>query len=311
MPHSSRIRLSLLALLALVAAAPVRAQEPEPPARDQEPPAPEPVTQESTAPPVPGHAPPRFALSVSVGRLGDRALQSQTVIAARRDAAGTVLETTTLTRGLDAEGGVEVGLAGLMSLGRVWALRLGAGIGRTSFDVDYSGEDEIFVAAASHLAAGEETEVTVVSVEGALRMRLASSRRAQPYLELGAASMHWTSSTPLPGAASLSDGVHRLAGTAAVGMIVPVRDRLSAQIHGSVRTYRTPLDPAAVDTEGPASSTLAITFADPETAPFADPALELTTAFRLDLGIRMAFGVSRAADQAPATRPEPAPPAVP
>lgn len=243
----------------------------------------------TAATPAP-HAPARFSLALSVGGLGDRTLQSQTVLAERRNAAGTVLETATLGRSMEAEGGVEVGLTGTLSLGPTWAVRVGAGLGFTTFGVAYNGDDELFVTAAGHLAEREAVDVTVVALDAALRMRIPSTRRAQPYLELGATSMTWRGASPMAGAPELEDGVHRVAGLAAAGVIVPVRNRLAAQLRISSRTYRTPVGISPAGEPGVRSSTLVTTFAAPESRPFADPALELTTALRLDVGLSLGLG---------------------
>lgn len=298
---------SALAVGALVAG-PAHAQQPD----AQQPEAQDPEAQEPDEPPREplGAGVPRFAIAVMVGTLGERPIQSQPVLAERRDAAGTVLETATLTRSIAGDGGIEAAVQGELSLGPVWALRLGLGAGRTRFAPEYRGEEDIFVAAADHLAAGEGAAVTVLTIEGALRMRIPSSRRAQPYLELGAAALRWQSSTPFAGGADLSGGANRLAGVAAAGLVVPIRDRLSARIHGSARAYRTPLNPVSPGTRGPTSSTLAISFLAPETAPFADPGQELITALRLDIGLSAGLGaLATAPDPPPA--PEPAPPPAP
>lgn len=293
---AATLALAALATLAAFTAAPLPAQQPErTDPRTQEPrervPQDEVPDQDTAAAAVPAPYPPaRFSLALSLGGLGNRPLQSQTVLAERRDAAGTVLGSAILGRSMDAEGGFEVGIAGTLSLGPTWAVRVGAGLGRTTFGVAYNGDDDLFVTAAGHLAGREAVYVTLVTLDAALRMRIPSTRRAQPYLELGAASMTWRGSSPLAGAPALDDGVHRIAGTAAAGVVVPVRNRMAAQLRVSSRTYRTPVGTTPAGDPGVSSSTLAITFAAPETRPFADPALELTTALRLDLGLSLALG---------------------
>ncbi len=288
MPRALAIMLALA--LAVTPAPPLAAQEaPEPREQGDE----EPVQEQpapAAAPATPPPPVPSFSVSLTFGAMGDRPLQGQPVLAERRDAAGNVLQSASLGRSLEAEGGFEVGISGLMTLDPAWAVRLGAGIGRTTFGVSYNGEDDVFVAAAGHLAAGEATPVTIVVLEGALRLRIPSTRQAQPYLELGATSIRWHADSPLSGADGIEDGVHRLAGTAAVGVEIPLRDRLSARLHASARTYRTPLDVTSAGTESASSPTLSVTFADPAATLFADAAQELTTAFRLDLGLTLAFG---------------------
>lgn len=237
----------------------------------------------------PSHAPPRFVLSLTVGTLGIGTVQSQPVIVTRHDPAGEVLESATLRRTLEAEGGFRVAAGGLISLDPTWAVRLAGAVGRTTIEPGYAGEPAQLVRDAAALGS-QDADVTLLVAEAALRMRIASSRRAQPYLEVGTAVTRWHSGSAPAGATDLADGVGRMGGLAAVGVEVPYSDRLSARLQATTRFSRTPVDPVPAGTEVPADSTLTVTFAAPEARPFADRSHELVSGIRLELGVSLGLG---------------------
>lgn len=303
----------LTALLVVGGSSPVDAQEPDtvPDTTRQEP---------AIAPTAPAYVPPRFALSLSVSTFGFNTLQSQPVLArdplaahaegsstprdwwwpeSRATALGTVMDSSTLGRSVEAEGGFQVGASGVLGLGPVWAVRLGAAVGRTTLRTRYEGEDTPLQGAASRLAGTEASDATVLSAEAALRMRLPSARQARPYLEVGASAIHWQAGAPLPGAPGLGAGVRRFGGLAALGVDVPFSHRLAATAQATRRVFRTPLDPAPAGTAAASSSTVDLTFRSPPADLFADGARELSSALRLELGITMGLGGAVAAPPDP------------
>lgn len=269
-------------------------------AQDQDTLPPDTAAEEPSAtPPAPDYSPPRLALSVTVGRLGFGTLQRQPVMARRVTAAGEVVDSTVLSRAVEAGSGLQVGVSGVLHIDRIWAIRLGTSVGRTTVRPEYEGEAALFAATAARLAETEATEATLLTVEAALRMRIPSSHWAQPYVELGGSAMRWRTGTGIAGTPALEDGVQRLGGMAAVGLDVPVGDRIAVRFQATSRVFRTPADPAPAGLQGPASSTMTLTFTRPEPEPFADPYRELTTTLRLELGVSLALGGTVAAPRDP------------
>lgn len=310
--------LRIVALLAAVGSVPVGAQEPdtipdpsdprqwpERPERQERPDQPQDTAsrQPSTRSPAAlSYIPPRFAFSVTASTFGFDELQSQPVVLKRQDAAGMVLDSAFMTRSVEAEGGFQIGASGLMSLGAGWAVRAGAALGWTTLRPRYRGEETLFETAGRRIAASEEADATVVTGEAALRMRLPSSRRAQPYLEIGASAIEWRieSSPGFPGAGA---NIRRFGGLAGIGLEIPFSERLSARAQATQRVFRTPLDAVPAGTEGSVRATTAVEFAASPADLFADAARELSTGLRLELGVSL--GVGRAV-KAPTDRAEPA-----
>lgn len=241
-------------------------------------------------PPRPEYVPPRYALSVVAGRTGGGTVQEQPIVAVRFDAGGAVADSAILQRVLVADGGFQAGVSAVVSLAPGWAVRLGAGAGRLTLRPRYDGGDSTFTAAASAIADTEASDVSLFFVEGALRMRLFTRRRPQPYLELGASSVRWTADDPPAGAPDLADGVTRFAALAAVGVLIPFNDHLSGRVQVETRAFRAPVEPSPAGASIPATDSLTLTFAAPGAGPFADSAHELFSTTRLDIGLSFGFG---------------------
>lgn len=247
------------------------------------------------------YVPPRAAFAITINRPSAGRLQSQPVLARLLSEGGEVRDTALLERAVEVDGALELGVSSVWTLGPGWALRLGAGIGRLTIRPRYLVEDTAFARATGALAADEASDATTIFLEGALRMRIASDRRAQPYLELGAAALRWESADQLAGDPGLHDGVTRIAPMAAVGAVIPVKGRLSAALQLSTRALRTPAPSAATGTSGSSNESIAITFADPARTRFADSTHELVSMLRLDVGVSMGIGGGLSTSSASAT----------
>lgn len=276
----SRGTLLGVAILALGGMAPLDAQIPDTLPRD---------SAAQPPPAAPAYVPPRFALSVTLGTLGFGTLQRQRVLATRVNSAGEALDSAVLNRAVEAERGLQLGVSGVFHIDRTWAVRLGVGVGRTTVRPEYKGEADLFTAAAGRLAATEASDATLMMLEAALRMRVPSVRRAQPYVEVGGTVMHWKAGA-VAGTPKLDDGVQRMGAVAAAGVDVPLTERLAGRLQATSRVFRTPVDPAPAGMAGPGTSTMTLTFMRPETDPFADDSHELTTTLRLELGISLGIG---------------------
>ena len=255
--------------------------------------------------PRPPYVPPRLAVSVTAGWLSFGELQNQGVRAERLDEAGTATQEASLERSLTAEDGVQVGASVLLGLARAWAVRLGVTVGKASLAAGYSGE-EPWEGDVGGLPVGPSADLSVLSGEGALRFRMRSSRRFQPYAELGLGAIRLTAADPVfPGAAGLS-GRTSVSVVAGVGAVVPIRGRLAGRLQATGHFFRTPAGTAEAGAPVAAGDTLRVTFQGPSAGPFADPAIELLRAVRFDLGLSVEVGSIRRTD-APAALPS-APP---
>lgn len=281
-----------------------RAALPRDQERDQE----RPVAD--TTPPAPDTLPepapyvaPRFAVGLTFGTAGLGTLQSQPVLAERLDLSGTPRDSVMLTRSVEAERGLMVGATALLSLSPAWAVRAGIGVGRTTLRTAYDGEDDddLYVATAERLGAMEEVDATLLAVEAALRVRLPSGRRVQPYLEVGAFGLRWDADEDRAGIRV--GGVQRIGAQAAVGAVVPLTRRLSATVQATDRVFRTPVDPAPAGTPDAAGSSLALTLQAPGAYPYADESYTLTNVVQLDLGIRITGGAAAGPPPGPAGSP--------
>ena len=270
---------TLAALATLVFASPAAAQTPDSAPRD------------TVVAPRPGlgYTPPRFSLAGYIGRPGSGPAQSQPVRASRRDLTGVVTDSTLLTRTVEIRGGWHGGVAATLGLGRDWAVRLGAGYSTAMLATEYSGESEIFVASANELA-GSEVALRVASLESALLYRIPSSRRIQPYLELGGAVSRWSTDGLLPGMESLRSAVTRLEALAGVGGIIPLTPRISARVHASTRVFQTPVQVAAAGDTLASGATLVLVSRPAATTAFADATREAVDLLRLQVGISYDLG---------------------
>jgi hypothetical protein len=306
--------LLLIALAGALGASSLRAQEPDtarvvdPRAQEQERERPRPpqdttrAVQDTLAPARPAYVPPRFALSLTVGTIGIGTLQAQPALAERVTGAGAVTDSVLLARSVEADRGLAVGASALWSLGPRWAVRVGAELGRATLGSTYEGEDDLYVDAANQLAAEDEVDATMLALEAAVRMRLPSSRRAQPYVEVGAFTTRWSTDEDRPGI-PLAEGVQRVGAHAAVGAVIPLWGALSATVQATDRVYRTPLDAAPGGTAGPAGSTLAVTLLAPGEAAYADEEYTLVNSLQLDLGLRFTAGSAAVPPPDPAGAP--------
>ncbi|MDX1673404.1 MAG: hypothetical protein R3314_01285 [Longimicrobiales bacterium] len=236
-----------------------------------------------------GYTPPRLSIAGFVGLPGSGPAQSHPVRASRRDLTGVVIDSTLLTRSVEIRGGWHGGVAATLGLGRDWAVRLGAGYSTATLATEYSGESEIFVADANELA-GSEVALRVASLESALLYRIPSSRRVQPYLELGGAVSRWSTDGGLPGTASLRSAVTRFEALAGIGGIIPLTGRLSARVHASTRVFQTPVQVAPAGDTLVTGATLVLVSRPAATTEFADPSREAVDLLRLQVGISYDLG---------------------
>lgn len=274
------------------------------------------VVRDTVRPPRPtlGYEPAAFSLELELGAPGSADVQAQPVRVRRAQLTGAVVDSAVLTRTVAIRGARYGGLSGILSLGSDWGGRVGVGVAAATLQTDYDGEDEAFVASAN-AAAGGRTELRILSLESALRYRIPSRKRLQPYLELGAAVTRWRTDGSAGDVPSLEDAT-RFEAIAGVGAVIPLNRRFSARLHASTRVFRTPVDPrAAGDTLGtrrtlgwPPSkdnaATTVVVSRPPAQSAFADGAREILDLLRLQVGIsvdlgRPALGARPPAPQAP------------
>ncbi|HUG41014.1 MAG TPA: hypothetical protein VMM12_11030 [Longimicrobiales bacterium] len=242
-----------------------------------------------TRPPAPPYAAPRVAFSVTLGTLGVGDLQAQPVLAEVVDEAGVPTAADTLARTLGAEDGFQVGGSALVGLTPAWAVRAGLTLGRATLVAGYAGE-EAYERGARGLAGPASTDLSVLAAEGALRFRLPSGRRVQPYAELGVALVRVEAAdTSFPGAGSLT-GEASPSVLGALGAIIPIRGALTGRVQASAHYLRTPAGLAPADAPVAAGDTLRLTFAAARAAPFADATREVLRVLRLDIGLSLEVG---------------------
>lgn len=248
---------------------------------------------DTTARPAPVlRLPPRVAVSATIGTLGFTDLQTQPVMATLLGEEGVPPDSAVLERRLAVEDGLQFGVAALVSLTPAWALRAGASWGRGRLAGGDAGDDPI-EGAARGLAPAASDRVDVFAIEAALRFRVASSRRAQPWAELGAGAVRLTAEDPsFPGAAAL-DGAVSLAALAGVGAVVPIRGPISGVVRATAQVFRTPAVTAPADAPVAANDTLRVRFLAPGGRAVADPGRELLRALRLEVGLSVGLGAAR------------------
>lgn len=285
------IPLLLVACLGPGSAAPLAAQDPDPvDDRRARPEQGELTAAQDTAPlepPAPAYVPPRYSVSVTIGRPGGGVMQAQPVQLTTLDEAGLPVDSALLRRSVEAGDGIQLGVSALYGLGPAWAVRVGAGIGRISVGPHYDGEEATLEDAAPALAADEGSDISMFLVEGALRMRLLSSRRAQPYLEMGASWLRWSTDSGAAAGLDLPAGERRLGAVGGAGVLIPFTDRLSARVQVETRAFRTPVATREAGAEALSSATHVVTFAAPSTGLFADGTRELYSTTRLEVGITL------------------------
>lgn len=281
-------------LLALTVAGPTAAQERDREARDQ---TPRDTAAQDTLPrdtvvarqPGLGYRPADLSIAVMAGLPGGGEAQNHPVRLWRTDLAGAVLDSAVLSRTVELRGGVYGGVSGALGLGRDWAVRLGLGITTGTLEASYDGTDPIFVTSANAVA-GNTADLEIVTLESVLQYRIPSTRRIQPYLELGGAISRWTAEGSLREAAALRSGVTRFEVLAGVGGIIPITRRFSARIHAAQRLFRTPVPIPAVGDTVLTSSALVLVSRSPASTTFADAARESLGLMRFQLGISYDLG---------------------
>lgn len=315
-------------MLALaLAALPTRLAGQEPP-RDRRPPtdsAARPVAPRDTIPrdtvrraqPGLGYAPARAAIQLTLGLPGNAEAQQQSVWARRTDYSGAVLDSASLDRTVTLHGGVSIGLAATLGLGRNWALRLGVGWATAQVETRYSGAEEAdLLVRDANATPGTAADLGVASMETGLLYRIPSTRRLQPYLEIGTALSRWSSRGTLPAALQDQLGT-RFEALAGVGGVLPLSRHLSAHLRASTRVFRTMVAARpAGDTLGTRYTlgwpptrkengrTTTLVSAPPGGSAFADGAREALHLLHLQVGVSYDF--RRAAP--PPMGPRPAPP---
>ncbi|HSH45521.1 MAG TPA: hypothetical protein VK966_06680 [Longimicrobiales bacterium] len=248
----------------------------------------DPLAASDTTSPGSPYEPPQWALSLGTGFTSHGDLQAQDIVATWMAEDGTT-DVRTMRRGVGADGGLQLSGSVLLGLTPAWAVRAGGAWSTGSLDVSVSGEDEDRVEEVQALTEHGAGEFSILSGEAALRFRMASSRRLQPYAELGVAVLRWALDGDAgPGTDDL-DGLTRVGGVAAFGAILPVWGRLAAQAQLSAQYFRTPVRPVA---PGPLAEndTLSVVFGEAAGAAYADPRIELARLLRLDVGLSLETG---------------------
>lgn len=224
-----------------------------------------------------------------VGLPGGGEAQNHPVRLWRTDLGGAVLDSAVLSRTIELRGGVYGGVSGAVGLGRDWAVRLGLGVATGTLEASYDGSDDLFVTSANAVA-GKAADLSIVTIESALQYRVPSTRRVQPYVELGAAVSRWTADGSLPEAAALSSGVTRYEVMAGVGGIIPITRRLSARVHAARRVFQTPVPVPAVGDTVLSSSALVLVSRPSASTSFADATREMLGLLRLQVGVSYDIG---------------------
>lgn len=297
--------LAVLLAIGVASAGRAGAQEPPDSAAPQQPDSAAPQQADSVAPiQVPPLTGPRFSLILTVGPTGLGELQSQPIVARRTDLAGAVLDSAVVGRSLVADGGYHAAASAAYALTPAWVIRLGAGVTRGTLRPEYEGDPDVFIHSEGAitinlldpLVGSRTTDFSVLEVESALRYRIPSSRRLQPWLELGAVMTRWSTADAVPGAMDLEGGVTRFGAVGAVGGRLPLKDGLSLRLRVSTRAIGNPV-PRGRDALTIPGSRLDLDYREPSGAPFADATRELLRVLRFEAGISLDLG--RAADPRP------------
>jgi hypothetical protein len=240
-----------------------------------------------------GASPPRWSVAVSVGTIGVTDLQTQPVRADRLDEAGDVVESAVLGRTVTGGSGRGASATVALRLSPAWALRVGAGAGTLSLGHEFT-DAPAWAADAGEIPVAEESEVGIVSWDAALRYRIPMDHALRPYLEVGVATERWRSGVVLPAGAGNIQALRRIGGHAAVGGDYPLTDRLALGVRAATRVFRTPLSPLVTGTEIGRTDSLVLTAEAPAAARFADAAVEMVRALRLDVGLSYRAGSAAA-----------------
>lgn len=252
--------------------------------------------------PALGYEPAAFSLALHVGRPGSGEAQTHPVRAWRTDLYGAVLDSAALSRTLTVRGAVSAGLAAILSLGPDWALSLGANVATATLEASYHGDNDLYVITANAVA-GRPLDLRVLSLESGLRYRIPSSKRMQPFLELGTAVSRWSADNAPPNMAFPS--ATRFEAMAGVGGVIPLTSHFSARLHASTRVFQTPAPTRPPGDTVATSSTLVLVSNATATSPFADGSREILDLLRLRVGV--SWDLARPAPQRPPAPPEEAP----
>lgn len=287
-------------LLTALSAGHAAAQEQE--TRDTIPP--DSIARDTVRPPPPtlGYEPAAFSLALHIGRPGSGEAQTHPVRAWRTNLYGAVLDSAALTRTVTVRGAVSAGLAGILSLGPDWALRLGVGVATATLEASYHGENDVYVTTANAVA-GSPLDLRVLSLESGLRYRIPSGTRMQPFLELGTAVSRWSAENAPPNMTFPS--ATRFEAVAGVGGVIPLNRHFSARLHASTRVFQTPAPTRPPGDTVATSSTLVLVSDATATSPFADGVREILDLLRLRVGV--SWDLARPAPQRPGGPPEAAP----
>jgi hypothetical protein len=228
--------------------------------------------------------PPRISVSVSLGTVGVTDLQRQPVRAERFDEAGELTETAMLFRSLAGRDGRAASAAAVVGLSPAWAVRVGVGVGRLRLAPGFGGPPDWAFEARSIPVEGD-VDVSLLMAESALRFRIPSRHTLRPYLEVGMAVQRWRAGDGLPDVLGAVEEGPRVGGHAALGGEYPLTDRLAVSLRASTQMFRTPLAPIPAGTEVGRTDTLVLTAESPSVTRYADSALELVRAVRLEAGL--------------------------
>lgn len=295
-------------MVLVLAATPASAQDPP----DSIPPADtlaqDTVAQDTAARPVPvppdlPASAPRLALDLFIGTLGLGDLQSQPVRTERLRPDSTIT-TDTLRRTVAVNGGFQIGASAAWSITPRWAVRVGAAWGQGQLEAGYAGGTEELRARAGELPDDGASDVRLLLLESALRFRLPSQRRVQPYAELGVGASRWSiDDGGGPGPGPFDDVSTRLAVLAGIGGTVPLTSNLSAFFAVAGRFFRTPLGTVDAETPLAAGDSLTLIFEAPNALPFGDGTREMTRVMRFELGLSLGLGrvVARPTDRSGST----------
>lgn len=237
-------------------------------------------------PPARRYEPAAFSLTVTAGLPGSGEAQSQPVLAYRRTLSGAVLDSALLNRTVRYQGGISARVSGELGLSPAWVLRLGAGVTTATLQTSYSGDRDLYVLSVEAIQAGE-AELRALSLESAIRYRIPSSRRLQPYLEFGAVYSRWSAEGSLSEVAAIGAGTERFEALAGVGGVVPLNRTFSARLHLSTRVFRNPVPALPAGDTVLTSSALALTAQRPPASAFADADREMLSLLRLELGLSL------------------------
>jgi hypothetical protein len=238
--------------------------------------------------------PPRLSASLTVGTLNLTDLQTQPVRAGRIGEAGEIGETALLVRTITGGSGRSASAALVIGLSPAWGLRVGGGLANARLGQGYAGPEQ-WMEDAREVPVAEDPDISILTLDSALRFRIPTERALRPYLEVGIAAERWRSSAALPAGDGNVEGLTRVGGQAAVGGDYPIGRGLALSLRATTRVFRTPLAPVVTGVEVGRTDTLVLTAEAPDASPFADTAVELVRGLRLDVGLSYRPGAAGAA----------------